>query len=140
MPLTFWPAELPQRVLREGYAESVADGRLISQMSAGMGTARRRTSAASRPVEAGLHLTFARMGRLKRFWEQDTSGGALPFIMPDQTGDGIAILDSGGPVILDNNDVPILTTSYWLVMFAGPIRWTSVGAQFRANFTLTVFP
>ncbi len=137
-----WPSELPQRVLRDGYSEKLRDGRLFSRTQSAPGNVRRRYWSAVMPVSAAIIVDYARKARLERFWNEETGGGTLPFILPDQTHDGLALLDDDGVEIHDDDDAPILVTAYWLARFAennGP-QFTPWGLQFQASFQLDVLP
>lgn len=140
MAVPLWPAELPRRVLRDGYSEKLRDGRLFSRTS-GPGKVRRRFSSAVLPVSASIIVDYAQKSRFERFWNEDTAGGSLPFIMPDQTHDGLPLLDEGGAPILDEGGAPILVTANWLTRFGQePPRITPWGIQFMASFQLDVLP
>jgi hypothetical protein len=142
MAIPVWPAELPQRVLRDGYSEQLRDGRLFTKASAGPPKTRRRYSAAVLPVTASIVVDYAAKARLERFWTEETDWGALPFIMPDQTHDGVPILTSAGVPMLTSAGVPMLITAKWLAMFsegAAP-KFEPWGVQFKSSFSLTVLP
>jgi hypothetical protein len=136
-----WPATLPQRFLVDGYSEKLRDGRILSKTSSGPGKARRRFSSAVLPVTASLHLTNADKARFEQFWYEDTGGGVLAFTIPDQTHDGLPILDGSGLPILDGSGLPILATATWLAMFGEEAPTiTPWGLEFNASFTLNVLP
>jgi hypothetical protein len=142
MAIPVWPSELPQRFLVDGYSEKLRDGRLLSKTSAGPGKARRRFSSAVLPVSASIRLDYASKARFERFWYEDTEGGVLPFSIPDQTHDGLPLLDEDGNVVLAGlTGQPILVTANWLAMFAQEApTLTPYGLEFRASFTLNVMP
>lgn len=141
MAVPLWPADLPQRVLRDGYSEKLRDGRLFSRTQSGPGKVRRRYSSAVLPVSASIIVTYAQKSRLERFWYEETGKGSLPFIMPDQTHDGLPLLDGGGLPVLDGGGLPILVTANWLVRFAQEApQFTPWGLQFMASFQLDVLP
>ena len=141
MAVPVWPTELPQRVLRDGYSEKLRDGRMFSRAQSGPGKVRRRYSSAVLPVSASLIIDEAQKARFERFWTEETSGGVLPFTMPDQTHDGLQLLDGGGLPILDGGGLPILVTANWLARFAQEApQITPWGLQFTAVFQLDVLP
>ncbi len=141
MAVPSWPGELPQRVLVDGYSEKQRDGRLFSRTQSGPGKVRRRYSSAVLQVSASLVVTYAQKSRFERFWEEETAGGSLPFIMPDQTHDGLALLDEEGNPILTGAGVPILITANWLARFGQEApQITPWGLQFMASFQLEVLP
>lgn len=136
-----WPANLPQRVVVDGYSETFRDGRLFSRTSGGPPKVRRRFSSSPMPVSATLALDYDQKAMLERFWEEDTSGGALPFYIPDQSHDGIQLLDESGDPILTGGDSPLLITAKWLALFGEEApKVTPWGLQFMASFTLMVMP
>lgn len=141
MAIPVWPSELPQRFLVDGYSEKLRDGRILTKTSAGPGKARRRFSAAVLPVTATMRLDFAAKARLERFWYEDTGGGVLPFILPDQTHDGLPIPDAAGNPVVDGSGNPILVTAKWLAMFGQDgVSIAPSGVQFTASFTLNIQP
>jgi hypothetical protein len=140
MAVPVWPSELPQRVLRDGYSEKMRDGRMFSRTS-GPGKVRRRFSSAVLPVSASIVVTYAQKARFERFWTEETAEGSLPFIMPDQTHDGLPLLDGGGLPVLDGGGLPVLITANWLARFAQETpQITPWGLQFMASFQLDVLP
>ncbi|WP_026191329.1 hypothetical protein [Methylosinus sp. LW4] len=142
MTIPVWPASLPQRILRDGYSEPLPDGRLFTKPSAGPPKSRRRYSKAAVPITATIVVDYASKARLERFWVEELDWGSLPFIMPDQTHDGVPIFTSAGVPLLTSAGVPILVTAYWLVMFqenSAP-KFDPLGVQFRAAFTLLKLP
>jgi hypothetical protein len=142
MAVPVWPAELPQRVLTDGYSEKSRDGRMFSRTSAAPGKGRRRYSSAVLPVTATITLSYAQKSRLERFVDEETAGGVLPFTMPDQTHDGLPLLDGNGLPLLDGGGLPVLVTATWLARFSenGLPQYTSWGIQFMASFQLDVLP
>lgn len=142
MTVPFWPVDLPQRVLVEGYSEGVGDGRIQQPMDAGPPKMRRRTSVATRPVRARLWVDFDGMARLKRFWAEGLAGGSLPFWFPDQTMDGLALLTADGAPLLTESGVPLVITSWWLVTFGqdGIAFDAQSGVLFGAAFSLDILP
>lgn len=142
MAIPSWPAELPQRVLTDGYSEKSRDGRLFSRTSAAPGKVRRRYSSAVLPVSAALIVDYPQKARLERFWSEETALGSMPFIMPDQTHDGLYLLDESGTPILNEAGVPILISANWLARFSenGGPQFTPWGLRFNASFQLDVLP
>ncbi|MFG1364652.1 hypothetical protein [Xanthobacter versatilis] len=142
MTVAFWPTDLPQRVLVDGYSEGVGDGRLRQAMDAGPPKMRRRSSAATRPVRARLWVDFDGMARLKRFWAEGVAGGSLPFLFPDQTVDGLALLTDDSSQLLTESGAPLIITSWWLVMFGQEgLAFDAQGpALLGASFGLDILP
>jgi len=141
MAIPVWPAELPQRVLVEGYSERTRDGRLFSATSAGPPKVRRRFSAAVMPVAAAIYASWDQKARFERFWAEDTSGGTLPFIMPDQSRDQVPLLASSGESLTTESGITILIVAKWLALFARePPQITPMGVRFRISFQLEILP
>jgi hypothetical protein len=93
------------------------------------------------PVSASIIIDYDAKSRFERFWIEDTSYGSLPFIMPDQTHDGVPILDEDGNSILDEGGNPLLIAANWLVMFGQEAPQIAPwGVQFQASFQLNVMP
>lgn len=136
-----WPTELPRRVLQEGFNKGFGDGRLSTKMESGLPKTRRRFSAVGKPVQAAINLSTDQSARLERFYDEDTAGGALPFLMRDQLGSGLALL-ANGLALTDAAGRPLVTESWWLVMFgeAPPSVRPLSGDLYRAEFLLTILP
>ncbi|SEP21333.1 hypothetical protein SAMN04487843_108203 [Methylobacterium sp. ap11] len=138
-----WPSELPQRVLASGYSETMGEGRLRTQMEAGPMKVRRRFSAVVRPVPASFRVSPDGKARLERFWREEIGGGSLPFLMPDQTHDGLPLLTDDSLQLLDDQGRPLINTAWWLVMAGdAPLSFTPLqrGMAFSASFPLVVMP
>lgn len=138
-----WPLDLPQRVLANGYSEGLPDGRLRTAMETGISKSRRRFSSAPKPVAASFRVTLDQKARIERFWDEEIAGGALPFLLPDQTKDGQPLLVEPGVPLLDDQGRPLLISAWWLVM-AGETAPTftarSREVTFTAAFPLMVMP
>ena len=137
-----WPADLPQRLLQEGYSYGFADGRLKTAVESGPPKMRRRFSVSPRPVTGQFLGSENDMARLERFWLEETGGGALPFLMPDQTRDALPLVTEGGVQLLDDQGSPLINTAWWLVMFGDtpPQKQVASGAIYRISLTFTVLP
>lgn len=142
MPIPFWPSDLPQRLGIEGYGQGLADGRLRTSMEAGPPKMRRRFSSAAKPVQ-GQFLGFANdHARLERFWNEETGGGSLPFLLPDQTRDALPLLTDDGTPLLDDQGRPLINTAWWLCLFGeNPPALAAVGGPiYRITVSFTVLP
>ncbi|MGG3810996.1 hypothetical protein ABEV34_05005 [Methylorubrum rhodesianum] len=137
-----WPADLPQRLLQEGYSYGFADGRLKTAMESGVPKMRRRFSSVARPVSGQFLGSEDDMARLERFYDEETGGGALPFLMPDQTRDGLPLATEDGLQLLDDQGRPLINTAWWLVMFGDtpPQKQVASGTVYRISLTFTVLP
>ena len=138
-----WPSELPQHVLASGYSESLGEGRLRTQMEAGPMKVRRRFSAVARPVSTSFRVSPDGKARIERFWREEIGDGSLPFLMPDQTRDALALLTDDGLQLLDDQGRPLINTAWWLVMAGeAPPTFTPLqrGMAFMASFPLVIMP
>jgi hypothetical protein len=137
-----WPSELPQRPTQQGFSRGVGDGRLITPMGKGPPKVRRRYSAVVKPIRAVMHLSTDQFYRWERFWEEDTEGGTLPFLIIDPMAHGQPLLVSPGVPLLTEAGVPILISSWWLVMFgeAEPQTIPVGGLDYSITFSLNVMP
>lgn len=59
---------------------------------------RRRCSSAVRPVKATFMVNPIGAATIERFWDEDTAGGSLPFVMPDPVNHG-GPLSAGGAIV-----------------------------------------
>lgn len=137
-----WPADLPQRLLQDGYSYGFADGRLKTPMEAGPAKMRRRFSSAPRPVAGQFYGSEDDIARLERFWNEETAGGSLPFLIPDQNRDALRLATDDGLQLLDDQGRPLINTAWWLVMFGDspPQKAVVSGLIHKASFTLVVLP
>lgn len=141
--IPYWPSDLPQRVLADNFSEGLADGRLRTSMETGPGKSRRRFSAAPKPVAAAFKVSPDEKARLERFWDEEIAGGALPFLIADQTRDGLILLAEPGVQLLDDLGRPLILTAWWLVLASdSPPAFTTRnrGLSYTATFPLTVMP
>lgn len=137
-----WPAELPKRVLVDGFSQGLPDARLRSRNDAGPAAVRRRFSRVPTPFAAQIGVDPDQLARFQTFWTVDTKGGVLPFWMPDPTADGFGLHGVEGFALLTETDKPLLIDAWRLVRFGegapaiaphGPVR-------FRVSMTLEVMP
>lgn len=80
--MTDWPETLPQRFLRNGLSETLADNTIRSQVDRGPAKVRRRTIANVRQLSASMHMTHAQWTEFFSFY-MNTLKQTLPFNMPD---------------------------------------------------------
>ncbi|SFV05988.1 hypothetical protein SAMN02799631_04332 [Methylobacterium sp. 174MFSha1.1] len=138
-----WPAELPQRVLAAGYNESLGDGRLRTRMETGPMKVRRRYSSAPRPVAASFRVSPDGKARIERFWKEEIAGGSLPFWLPDQTHDGLVLLNEQGVPLFDEQGRLLANSAWWLVMAGDAVpNFTPLqrGMAYTAAFQLVIMP
>lgn len=117
MPIE-WPSDLPDAVLEDGYAESMADNMIRSPMDVGPPKVRRRGTSAPRAIALRQLLTTAQVANLETFYYSTTSGGSLAFTWEHpRTGSSSSMRFTGPPAISP----------------AGPGRWI-------ASYGLEVLP
>lgn len=83
MAIPAWDAGLPQKLLIDGYSETMADNLLRTSMDAGPAKQRRRSAAGARPVSGTLKMTAAQMATFKTFYYTTLLSGALRFSWTD---------------------------------------------------------
>jgi hypothetical protein len=84
MAASTWPIGLPQIFLIDGFAQGLANKNLIrSQMDVGPAKLRRRSTAATRPMQGSMDMTDDQIQILMDFMDE-IEGGALPFYFPAQ--------------------------------------------------------
>lgn len=141
MTIALWPADLPQTVRVDGFGLAQADGRLRLPMDTGPEQVRRRTSAAVKPFASQMRVDTNQMARLDRFWIEEIGCGALPFMFPDPVNDGQPLLDDTGVALTDENDVPLLVTAWYLLMFAEKYTISALrSGRYMVAMQLSVMP
>jgi len=141
--IPYWPLDLPQRVLADTFSETLADGRLRTAMETGHAKSRRRFSSAPKPVAAAFKVNADQKARLERFWDEEIAGGSLPFLIADQTADGLVLLADAGLPLLDDLGRALICTAWWLVLASdSPPAFTTRnrGLSYTAAFPLSVLP
>jgi hypothetical protein len=76
--MAVWPASLPKPRV-EGYVETPADYRLVSEMQTGPVKMRSRAVPIPGKVQGNLYLSEALLTVFKTFWATDTANGILSF-------------------------------------------------------------
>ncbi len=141
MTIPTWPAELPQYIRVEGFSLGVKDTRLSSKPSVGPPKVRRRSSSAVKPFTGGFMLTSDQWRRLEEFWDSDTKGGSLPFLMRDTLSNSVALQTESGEGIQTELGVAITFASWWLVLFSSPPTLGAVtGELFQVDLSLSIMP
>jgi hypothetical protein len=140
MTVPLYPSNLP-RPLRQGFQVTFPDGRQQTQPEVGPPRTSLRFSSAATPVAMVTDLTRDQLARFWRFWSEDTSGGALPFLIADPTANDWPLLSADGEALTTGDGTPILISAWWLVVFGRqpPIE-VPVGIRFRLQFSLMVMP
>jgi hypothetical protein len=144
MTVPIWPTELNQWMMAPDFSAAPGDSRIKQPMETGPAMLRRRVSAASAQVSGSLHCDQNQVARLLRFWNEETVGGTLPFMFPDQLFDGAILLTEAGEALLTEEDENILLEGWWLVTFAsdGPPAFRPVrrSTAHVASIQLAVLP
>ncbi|MGY5789049.1 hypothetical protein ACXHXM_01960 len=117
MTTPIWPAVLPQKFLREGFAEEGQDNLIVSDMSVGPRKSRARSTSAVYPISGAMIMTEAQFAELKTFIRTEIQQRALPFTFPDPHG-GAALL----------------------VRMTRPYSIAPIGVQWRVQIVLEVLP
>ena len=115
-----WPVSLPQSFIRDGYAEGLADNRIVDNFETGPPAVRRRATSAPFPVEGKMIMTTAEWETFRTFCETTLTGLVLPFGFPEH---GVA------------------APGEWLVRFTDPPgRVYLGGGNWSVSLSLEVLP
>ncbi len=79
MPNPVWPVSLPEYVLAAGYQEEEPETAVRTAMETGPAKARRRFTAAPRPIKCAVRLSLAQQATLSAFYQSTLVGGSLAF-------------------------------------------------------------
>jgi len=114
-----WPATLPQKVLADGFSQTLGDGRIRVQPDAGPALVRRRSTAMPVAMPCSIDVDDDQWDDLLEFGETTLLSWSLPFTFPDPGG---------------GSDL--------LVRFADnlPSRTERVPGVWRVSFALEVLP
>lgn len=136
-----WPAELPQRVMVDGFSQSIDDTRAFTEMDAGPPKVRSRGIQVE-SISCQMIIDAGQFARFKRFWKEEVGKGVLPFLIPDQVLDGLPVLDQDGLPVLNDAGDPVLGTYNWLATFGREAPQISSRSRtwFALSFTLLVQP
>ncbi len=74
-----WPTALPDKPLAEGFAETVPDQVLRTEMDQGPAKLRRKTTAGVRRIQAKYILSATQVAALDSFYDTDLKAGSLSF-------------------------------------------------------------
>lgn len=117
MTTPVWPASLPQYFLIRGYAEAARDNVVRSENEIGPAKARRRATAAARPVSGLMIMTQAQLATLRTFLADTIGDGALAFTFPAQSESGT-----------------------WLVRLTQAVEFERIGADWEVSLDLEILP
>lgn len=137
MTAIYWPSELPQQMVAEGFSLQHADGRLQTAPDRGPAKIRGATRSATAPISCAIEVTPDQYMRLTRFVDVDTQGGVLRFLIPDQILTGLRITDENGVVLTDESGAHLTIAAWWRVKFKDlPTISQRTTYVYRMGFTL----
>lgn len=143
MPALVWPSNIPSRLERSGASLPYADARRRFETSDGAGRVRKRMSAAVRPISGALNLSAAEHAYLRKFWDETTKGGVLPFWFPDVERRDMLLLDDRSQTpLLTASGAPLLISAWMLCQFGAepPSPQPLAGGRMRVMISLLVLP
>ncbi len=93
-----WPAELPQKILYDGFEEQFPNNLIRSNPDMGPPKTRRRTSVGFKPFKANMVLTTAQTLIFDSFFKDSIMDGAEPFeLTHPRTGELITLQVGASP-------------------------------------------
>jgi hypothetical protein len=136
-----WPDDLPCSVTTDSLATGPRGSRLATAPDIGPAKLRRRGPKVAAATGI-LHVTQDQRARFDRFWEEDTTGGVLPFLFRDQQVDGYPLEDDLGAWLQTETGEPIRIESWWLCQFGqqDPAYTRLTGRRFRIQISLIILP
>jgi len=81
-----WPATLPQKVLSDGFSQSIGDGRVRYKPDTGPALTRRRSTAMPKAMPCSIDVDDDQWDDLIEFGEATLLSWSLPFTFPDPAG------------------------------------------------------
>lgn len=139
MTLPRWPTELP-RPMRNDAVLDRGDNRVWSQAKEGPPRTKRGWTLNTDTFAYTMMVSQAQWARWTRFRKEELLDGAKPFLIPDYTRDGWAMLTAGGAPMLKADGTPMLMTATWLCLLGRGLQERPVGVEFRISFQLVVLP
>ncbi|MEP2437591.1 MAG: hypothetical protein ABJH93_11905, partial [Roseibium sp.] len=126
----------------QGWKLLRGESRRRAQGDQGPPRMRRGISKAVDQMQMTLLLTHNERARFERFYREETSEGALPFLMPDWSRNGDLLTMADGTVLTDASGnrltmsviVPCLFSTDQLPSYA------AIGAHWQLAFVITVLP
>lgn len=135
-----WPSELDPP-MQEGWRRQAGDARRRSSTDSGPQRISRRFSRVARPVSIVLDLSRAQLSRFWRFYFEEAREGSQPFLMPDPTTAGWALLTDDGSALLTDEGLPLLLDETWVCLFGDQLPSETIyGVRFRVSFEIAVMP
>ncbi|WP_299165786.1 hypothetical protein [uncultured Tateyamaria sp.] len=140
MTTLHWPEDLP-RPERNTWRKAPQEARQKRSNEHGPPAYRLRFSSAAQAVNLSMILTRREKQVFYRFFDQATSKGVLPFLMPDPTTDRITLRSSEGVALRRADGSPLLASAQWLCLFGDTLPTeTVIGIEYRITFSLHVLP
>lgn len=143
MAVIVWPSELPQFVARENFRLARPDTRDITPTELGQPRVGRGSSRGRAKATADLFLDYPQSLRFDRFVDEDTGGGALPFLFPAVARHLFPLLGDDLLPLLDYDGSAILASWWWLVQFdtAADLPASVIyGNGWRASMQIEILP
>lgn len=140
MTLPSFPTEL-LRPLSDGWRKQRGESRRRAAGDQGPTRTRRGISKAADAVQVSFICDHDQMARFDRFYDEDTSEGALPFLITDFATDGDWLITADGEILTDDEDNPLTIASTLVCLFGEQLPATvPIGAHWQVSFILTVLP
>jgi hypothetical protein len=142
-PAVFWPDGVPQSPLLTGFSMSVADGRMLSKMTTGVGK-RRAAWAGLRLVNVSINVTTSQWEILQDFWENTLRHGLDAFWITEPLSDKAGLFSSGDGMLEDDAGTPLIATEVILCQFGTQkipaIDESYTGDLHKVSFVLEILP
>jgi hypothetical protein len=137
-----WPSTMPPSPLITGWQDELADGRIISKTTYGIGK-RRALWKGVQKITASYNLTGEQFNLLNIFWEQDTRHGIDTFFWIAPPIIAGYLQTNTYDFLTNENGVPLGLAGYVLVQFGPqPPRRSQAYTQdvFKVDVDIEVLP
>ncbi len=139
MAIPAYPAELPQRSLRDPFREQGPKNRIFNRMENDGERVRRGLKRAIRPVACTFLMRSWQVFRFERFYREELVDGVRLFSIPDQRRDGAEVLLDDGTALLDDAGQPVTCVARWMARISEEgYEIDAFGLDFTVSFTLNV--
>lgn len=140
MTLPNWPTDLPEPV-GDGFRIARGERRRRSQGDQGPPRMRRGISKSVDQVQMSIVVSHNERARFERFYREETSEGALPFLMPDWSRNGDYLTMADGTFLTDaaGNRLTMAVTLPCLFGDQLP-TYSAIGGHWQLSFVVTVLP
>ncbi len=140
MTLPSWPTDLIEPV-GDNWKLLRGSARRRGQGDQGPPRMRRGISKAVDQVQMSFVVTHNERARFERFYVEETSEGALPFLMPDWSRNGDYLTMADGTFLTDASGNRLTIAATWLCMFGEQSpAYGAIGAHWQLSFSVTVLP